>query len=169
MTPHITSVEGPSAEGLHTRIAKVQDLASIVSLINYAFADENPYLLKDRVDFEEIRGLMQKGSFLLVEEAGRIVALIYAEILGQGRGYLGLLVVDPTKRRDGLGKQLLLAGEDFCRQHGCQLVEGTVINHRPDLLDRYKRRGFRVVGETPGDRLGHVDGGYSLILIEKEL
>jgi hypothetical protein len=64
MTPHITSAEELSAQGLHTRIAKAQDLANIVSLINYAFLDENPYLLRDRVDFEEIRGLMQKGSFL---------------------------------------------------------------------------------------------------------
>jgi N-acetylglutamate synthase-like GNAT family acetyltransferase len=128
MTPHITSSEELSAQGLHTRFAKAQDLANIVSLINYAFLDENPYLLRDRVDFEEIRGLMKKGSFLLVEEAGKIIALIYAEILGQGRGYLGLLVVDPTRRRDGVGKQLLLDGEDFCRQYGCRLVEGTVIN-----------------------------------------
>jgi GNAT superfamily N-acetyltransferase len=169
MTSHITSTEEFSAQGLHTRIAEDRDLASIVSLINYAFADENPYLLQDRVDFEEIRGLMQRGNFLLVEETGKIIALIYAEVLGQGRGYLGLLVVDPTKRRDGLGKRLLLAGEDFCRQRGCRFIEGTVINRRPDLLERYKRRGFRVVGETPGDRPNHVNGGYSLILIEKEL
>ena len=65
--------------------------------------------------------------------------------------------------------QLLAAGEDFCRQRGCQLVEGTVINWRPDLLERYKRHGFRVVGEAPGDRLDHVEGGYSLISIEKDL
>ncbi|MBB5331736.1 GNAT family N-acetyltransferase [Tunturiibacter gelidoferens] len=169
MTTHVASPEGALAQKLYSRIATAQDLDRIVTFINRAFADENPYLLTNRTDPEEIISLMQKGHFLLREEAGKLVGLIYGEIRGHSRGYLGLLVVEPTKRRDGIGKQLLVAGEDFCRQHGCRFVEGTVINRRPDLLERYKRRGFRVVGETPGDRSDHVQGGYSLILIEKDL
>jgi GNAT superfamily N-acetyltransferase len=169
MTTDVASPEELLAQKPFLRIATDQDLESIVALINHAFADENPYLLKDRTGLDEIRDFMHKGRFLLWEEEGKLIALIYAEIRGQGRGYLGLLSVDPTKRRDGVGRQLLLEGEDFCRNHGCRFVEGTVINKRPDLLDRYKRRGFRVVSETPGDRLGHVEGGYSLILIEKDL
>jgi GNAT superfamily N-acetyltransferase len=169
MTTPLASTEELSTQHFYSRIATAQDLDSIVKLINYAFADENPYLLDNRTDAEEIGSLMQKGSFLLREEAGEMIALIYAEIRGQGRAYLGFLVVDPAKRRDGVGKQLLLAGEDFCRQHGCRVVEGTVINHRPDLLERYKRRGFRIISETPGDRPSHVAGGYSLFLIEKDL
>jgi GNAT superfamily N-acetyltransferase len=169
MTTYAVSPEEVLAQKPVLRIATAQDLDGIVTLVNHAFADENPYLLKDRTDLDEIRDFMQKGQFLLWEEAGKLIGLIYAEIRGQGRGYLGLLSVDPTKRRDGIGKQLLLEGEEFCRSHGCRFVEGTVINKRPDLLDRYKRRGFRVVSEIPGDRSGHVEGGYSLILIEKDL
>ena len=138
MTTHFAIPEELSDQHFYSRIATAQDLDSIVKLINYAFADENPYLLENRTNAEEIKSLMQKGSFLLLEEAGKMIALIYAEILGQGRGYLGLLVVDPAKRRDGIGKQLLLDGEEFCRQHGCRVVEGTVINHRPDLLSERK-------------------------------
>jgi GNAT superfamily N-acetyltransferase len=158
-----------SVEQLDLRIAQESDLHAIVSLINRAFADENPYLLSNRVDDDEIRDYMQKGHFLLHEARGEIVSLIYAEIREAGRGFLGLLVVDPVRRRSGLGKQLLTAGEDYCRQQGCRLVEGLVINKRPDLIERYKRFGFRVVEEIPGDRPGHVEGGYSLILIEKDL
>jgi GNAT superfamily N-acetyltransferase len=169
MTTSIATAEKSCAQKSYSRIATDRDLHDIVRFINCAFADENPFLLKDRTGPEEIGDFMRKGHFLLLEEAGKLIALIYAEILGGGRGYLGLLVVDPVKRRDGVGKQMLLAGEDFCRQHGCRVVEGTVLNRRPDLLERYKRRGFRVFGETPGDRPGHVDGGYSLILIEKDL
>jgi len=169
MTTPVATSEKSFAQQYYSRIATAQDLHGIVALINCAFADENPFLLQDRTNLEEISDFMQKGHFLLLEEAGKLIALIYAEILGGGRGYLGLLVVDPAKRRDGIGKQMLLAGEDFCRHHGCRIVEGTVLNRRPDLLERYKRRGYRVVGETPGDRPGHVDGGYSLILIEKDL
>jgi predicted N-acetyltransferase YhbS len=119
MTTHISSPQEPVAPQFYSRIATAQDLDGIVTLINRAFADENPYLLADRTDLDEIRGFMQKGHFLLREEEGKLIALIYAEIRGQSRAYLGLLVVESTKRRQGIGKQLLLAGEDFCRQHGC--------------------------------------------------
>lgn len=159
----------PLQEQLSLRVAKQDDLHEIVSLINRAFADENPFLLTDRVDDEEIQDLMQKGHFLLREMEGKIVSLIYVEIREAGRGYLGLLVVDPANRRSGLGRHLLNAGEEYCRQRGCRLVEGLVINKRPDLIERYKRFGYRVVSETPGDRHGHVQGGYNLILIEKDL
>lgn len=156
-------------EQSYSRIAEDSDLHSIVSLINRAFADENPFLLTDRVDHHEILELMSKGHFLLFEEEGKIIALIYAEVRENRRGYLGLLVVDPSRRRSGLGKQMLCAGEQFCRQHGCSLIEGVVLNRRPDLLERYRRFGFRIAGEIPGDRQEHVDGGYNLILIEKDL
>lgn len=153
----------------YSRMATEEDVPSMVSLVNRAFADDNPFLLTNRIDTDEIRGLMQKGHFLLLEAAGTMLSLIYAEIRDEGRGYLGLLVVDPTKHRSGLGGQMLCAGEEFCRERGCRVVEGTVIDRRPDLLERYQRFGFRVVGELRGDRSGHVEGGYSLILIEKDL
>jgi GNAT superfamily N-acetyltransferase len=156
-------------EQLYSRPATIDDLYSIVSVINHAFADENPFLLKDRVDLEEIQRLMLKGEFLLFEEAGKIVSVIYVEIREHGRGYLGLLVVDPAKRGNGVGRQMIQDGEALCRQRGCRLVEGVVINRRPDLLERYKRYGFRVVGELPGEQPLHVQGGYSLTLIEKDL
>jgi N-acetylglutamate synthase-like GNAT family acetyltransferase len=122
MTTHIASTQEPLEQKFYSRIATTQDLNGIVTLINRAFANENPYLLTDRTDLDEIRGLMQKGHLLLREEAGKLIALIYAEIRGQSRAYLGLLVVEPTKRRTGIGKQLLLAGEHFCRQHGVAVV-----------------------------------------------
>lgn len=153
----------------YSRIAEEADLDSIVSLINRAFADDNLFLLKDRVDIDEVRNLMRKGHFLLSEIEGKIISLIYAEIREGGRGYLGLLVVDPTRHRGGLGKQMLCAGEEFCRQRGCRLIEGVVINRRPDLIEWYMRFGFHIVGEVPGDRTDHVDGHYSLIHIEKYL
>jgi GNAT superfamily N-acetyltransferase len=169
MTTQTSIQEKHLSQQLFSRIATTHDLGSLVSLINQAFLDENPHLTKGRSSTEEIAHCLEIGHFLLTEEEGEIVGLIYAEIRGQGRGYLGLLSVDPTKRRSGIGTQLLRAGEQFCKQHGCRLIEGTVINLRPDLLERYKRYGFRVAGEVSGDHRDRVDRDYSLILIEKDL
>ena len=157
------------SQQLFSRIATPHDLDSLVTLINQAFMDENPHLIAGRTNTQEIAELLKIGHFLLIEEEDKIIGLIYAEIRAEGRGYLGLLVVDPTKRRSGLGRQLLQAGEQFCKQKGCRLVEGTVINLRPDLLDRYKRLDFRVTGEIPGVHPDRMDRDYTLILIEKDL
>jgi len=154
---------------MYSRIATRDDLPSVVSLINAAFATENPFLMTTRTQVEEVEALMQKGHFLLLEEKGKMAGLIYAEILGEGRGYLGLLSIDPEVRRNGNGRLLVRAGEQFCREHGCHVVEGVVINLRPDLVERYQRDGFRVIGEAPGEDPSHVDRDYHFIKVEKDL
>ncbi|ADV80861.1 GNAT family N-acetyltransferase [Terriglobus saanensis] len=154
---------------LFSRIATKQDLSLLVSFINQAFKDENPFITESRTNMEEIAHFLEIGHFLLIEEEGETSGVIYAEIRKEGRGYLGLLVVNPKNRRSGMGKQLIHAGEQFCKQHGCRLIEGSVMNLRPDLLERYKRYGFRVVGEIAGVHRDRVDRDYSLILIEKDL
>lgn len=94
--------------------------------------------------------------------------MIYAEIQGNGRGHLGLLAVDPKMRRRGVGKQLLLAGEQFCRERGCGTVEGTVVSLRTDLLDRYMRRGYRVTGQFSLEHPS-LGGKCDLVQVEKNL
>jgi len=153
---------------LHTRIATPDDLDSIVELINFAFMDENKYMQGNRTDPNEITSYMQKGHFLLFEEEGHILGAIYAEIREEGRGYLALLATDPKVRRRGVGKQLLLDGEQFCRERGCQIVEGTVVSFRQDLVDRYIRRGWRVAGQTSIDHPS-LGGKCDLVVVEKRL
>jgi GNAT superfamily N-acetyltransferase len=153
---------------LYTRIATPDDLDSIVELINFAFMDENKYMQGNRTDPNEITSYMQKGHFLLFEEEGHILGAIYAEIREEGRGYLALLATDPKVRRRGVGKQLLQDGEQFCRERGCQIVEGTVVSFRQDLVDRYIRRGWRVAGQTSIDHPS-LGGKCDLVVVEKRL
>jgi GNAT superfamily N-acetyltransferase len=153
---------------LHTRIATPDDLDSIVELINFAFMDENKYMQGNRTGPNEITSYMQQGHFLLFEEEGHVLGAIYAEIREEGRGYLALLATDPKVRRRGVGKQLLLDGEQFCREHGCQIVEGTVVSFRQDLVDRYIRRGWRVAGQTSIDHPS-LGGKCDLVAVEKRL
>lgn len=157
-----------SSQHLYTRIATLHDLDSVVNLINHAFLDENKYARGYRTNTDEIKSHMQKGHCLLFEDEEQISGVIYAEIRENGRGYLGLLAVDPKMRRRGVGKQLLLAGEQFCRERGCQTVEGTVVSLRTDLLDRYIRRGYRVTGQFSLEHPS-LGGKCDLILIEKDL
>lgn len=114
MTGKAAFSDKASSQQLYTRLATVRDLDSVVDFINCAFLDENKYARGKRTDADEIKSYMQKGDFLLFEDEGHILGVIYAEIRDKGRGYLGFLAVDPKVRRRGTGKQLHLAGEQFC-------------------------------------------------------
>ena len=138
------------------RAASLHDVERIVSHINLAFAQENPFMLKERTDAEEIAELIQKGNFLLLEEEGAIQGLIYVELHDGRSAYLGLLAVHPSRRRRGLGRHLLRAAEEFCSQRGHRKVHITTVSLRPDLVDRYQRFGFRIVGEVFGYFPNHI-------------
>lgn len=64
-----------------------------------------------------------------------------------GRGYLGLLTVDPALQAAGLGRQLIAAAEDCARQFGAKAMEMTVIASRSELIAWYERRGYALTGE----------------------
>jgi GNAT superfamily N-acetyltransferase len=168
MTPQTALPNELSSRRFYTRIATPGDLDSIVELINFAFIDENKDMRGNRTDPNEITSYMQKGHFLLFEEEGHSLGVIYAEIREEGRGYLAMLATDPKIRRRGVGKQLLLDGEQFCRQSGCQIVKGTVVSFRQDLVDRYLRLGWRVTGQISIDHPS-LGGKCDLVVVEKGL
>ncbi|HEY1575441.1 MAG TPA: GNAT family N-acetyltransferase [Terracidiphilus sp.] len=168
MTPQTALPNELSSRRFYTRLATPGDLDSIVELINFAFIDENKDMRGNRTDPNEITSYMQMGHFLLFEEEGHILGVIYAEIREEGRGYLALLATDPQIRRRGVGKQLLLDGEQFCRERGCQVVEATVVSFRQDLVDRYLRRGWRVTGQISIDHPS-LGGKCDLVVVEKGL
>src|SRR5271167_1766210 len=87
---------------MKTRTAQPEDAASIARLVNVAFRPERFFIDADRTNPEKVRALLQKGKFLLVEQAGALAACVYVE-LRDDRGYFGMLAVDPTLQRSGLG------------------------------------------------------------------
>jgi GNAT superfamily N-acetyltransferase len=73
---------------------------------------------------------------------------VYVEPRGD-RAYLGLLSVDPASQHNGLGKLLMDAAEEFCRELGCRFMDLNVVNLRGDLFGFYGRRGYVETGTTP--------------------
>ena len=71
-------------------------------LVNAAFRPERFFIEADRTNPEKVRALLEKGKFLLAEDAGALVACVYVEVRGE-RGYFGLLAVDPARQRSWHG------------------------------------------------------------------
>jgi GNAT superfamily N-acetyltransferase len=133
---------------MKTRTAQLDDAENIARLVNAAFRPERFFIAADRTNPDKVRELLQKGKFLLAEEADRLTACVYVELRDE-RGYFGLLAVDPALQRSGLGSRMVAAAEAYCRDAGCRFMDLTIVNLRSDLPPFYNRLGYVESGILP--------------------
>ncbi len=65
----------------------------------------------------------------------------------RGHSVLGMFAVDPRRQAAGLGRRVLAAGERLAADLGATAVELHVFEVRTELIDWYRRRGYRTTGE----------------------
>ncbi len=110
-------------------------------LINFSFKVEK-FIEGERTDEAELLDRMNKGAFLLgCDEAGELAAAVYVEVRGV-RGYFGMLAVHPERQGSGLGRKMVEAAEEFCRDKGCTAMDLTVLSLRPELPPIYRKLGY---------------------------
>ncbi len=126
------------------RTAQESDAEALVQLINEAFLVERFFLDGDRIDLEGVRQFLRVGTFLMEEEIG----CVYVEVRGS-RGYFGLLSVDPASQGSGIGKRLIAAAEDYCRQAGCAFMDLQIVDLREELPAFYRKLGYEETGTAP--------------------
>lgn len=90
------------------------------------------------------------GQVVLVHtDAAGLACCVHLERLPEGKAYLGMLTVRPTRQTGGLGRALLAAAEQWAASAwGTQEMQMTVIAQRAELIAWYERRGYRATGET---------------------
>lgn len=135
---------------LTIRSAVSDEAAQVAAIINAAFEVERPFRAHgQRTSSEDVRQLMLDGNtFFVAERDGGIVGTVYVRITGL-TGYFGMLAVDPTLQRAGIGRALREHAEQFCRQHGCSEMTLTTGDFRTELVPYYTRAGYRIVSTEP--------------------
>jgi GNAT superfamily N-acetyltransferase len=131
----------PQGESASIRAAVGGDIPALVRLINAAFIVEHFVFDGDRISAQEARAFMETGKFLVARDSAGFAACVYVE-LRKGRGYLGLLAVDPQRK-------LVAAAEDYFRGEGCCAVDLRVISQRTQLPPFYRRLGYVEIGTAP--------------------
>lgn len=130
------------------RFATTGDVTQIAAVVNSAFAIET-FLAGLRTNEADIRTALRKADFLVAEDdAGRILACVRVERRGE-RGYFGMLAVDPARQGNGLGRALVRAAEQHCRELGCTDMDISVLSLRSELLPFYRRLGYMETGTEP--------------------
>jgi GNAT superfamily N-acetyltransferase len=135
-------------DAMCVREATADDIATIVRLINGAFAVERFFVDQDRIDAAEVSRLLGVGRFLILDQARAPVGCVYVELRG-ARGYFGLLAVEPGRQGGGIGRRLVAAAEETCRAAGCSALDIQVVNLRTELPPIYRRLGYAECGTRP--------------------
>jgi GNAT superfamily N-acetyltransferase len=123
------------------RHANEDDAASIVSLVNRAFAVESFFKTGDRIEASQILEMLLPGRFLLLTEGEVLIACVFVQLKAD-RVYIGVLAVDPAKQRLGIGARMMREAEDFGRRSGCKFADIRVVNVRPELPVIYRKLGY---------------------------
>ncbi|WP_413558908.1 GNAT family N-acetyltransferase [Bdellovibrio sp. HCB209] len=134
----------------------VEDL---VELVNSAYrgdsskkgwTTEADLLDGQRVDEDGILdNIEREGSVILIAEdddTGKVLGCVHLED-HKGKCYLGMLTVDPTLQKHGIGKMLIQESEAFAQFWGCTHIYMTVITVRTELIKWYEKHGFKNTGE----------------------
>lgn len=138
--------------------ASFEDIPELSVLVNSAYRGDSSRkgwtteadLLEGlRTNEADLRQHMEEpGAVILkcVNNAGKICGSVYLQPKSK-RLYLGMLTVDPVQQGSGIGKLLLKAAEQHAAKNGFGSIVMTVISVRTELLDWYKRHGYKETGQ----------------------
>jgi GNAT superfamily N-acetyltransferase len=134
--------------GPRTREARADEAENVADLVNLAYEVEDFFKVGPRTDEDEVRSVIDRRQFLVVEDGGRLVACARLSIDGE-RGHFGMLSVHPEAQGRGLAKALIAEMERRCIEAGCRWLDLEYVNLRDELPAFYGRFGFEVTGEQP--------------------
>jgi len=132
------------------RRANESDAEAITRVVNEAFLAERFFIERDRTDAATVRHLMQDGQFLLAEDGTKLAGCVHLELHGN-RGYFGMLSIEPSRQRTGIGRQLIDAVEKYFRECGCKFCDLKIVDVRTELHDIYRKLGYADTGTAVYD------------------
>ncbi len=132
------------------RTASFAEAPELARIINDAFIVEAFFKIGDRTSADELVELMNDGGeFLAVDDQeGRMAGCVYLKC-GGDRAYFGMLSIDPSKQRRGLGRLLIEAVEVRARERGCRFMDIHIVDLREELPAYYRRLGYVEQGTLP--------------------
>jgi ribosomal protein S18 acetylase RimI-like enzyme len=164
--------------------ATAPDVPELNKLVNSAYrgesskkgwASEADLLDGTRIDEAALLDLIGDKNTTILKYTENGIILGCVELRKENDNlYLGMLSVQPDLQAKGIGKKLMVAGEEFARREGCKKVSMTVISVREKLIGWYMRHGYRLTGERkpfkmPDERWGIPKQPLEFIVLEKTL
>lgn len=127
---------------LSIRCASADDQEDIIALWRTCGL-ETPYNDLSR-DFHFARAKPNSDILVGVNSEGRIVGSVMAGHDGH-RGWLYYVATAPDFQLQGVGRQMVAAGEEWLRDHGVVKVMLLVRDTNTQVVDFYNRIGFETI------------------------
>ncbi|MES2338540.1 MAG: GNAT family N-acetyltransferase [Pseudomonadota bacterium] len=164
----------------HIRGARVTDLLQLHAVIERAYrgdsarggwTHEADLLQGPRTSMDILEAIVADPAQRLLSawHGRKAIGCVAISDRGDGLAYLGQLCVEPVLQGAGIGRLLIAAAERTARAtFGADRIEMTVIDSRHELIAYYRRRGYRVTGETRDFPLA-VDPPLFMTVLERPL
>ena len=152
------------------RVAEEADAERIAAVVNAAFEVERPMRASgDRTTNQGVRDEMQRGTFFVAEQQGRILGTVLTRINGKS-GYFGMLAVEPGLQGSGIGRALREHAEAYCKAGGCTEMTLTTGDFRTELPPYYARAGYRIVSYEPSSgAIWNMSKPFQIVHMVKDL
>jgi GNAT superfamily N-acetyltransferase len=165
--------------------ATIIDVPELTALVNSAYrgdsskkgwTNESHLLDGTRIDEATFASYFINPNITILKftnSENKIEACVHLEKQGN-KLYLGMLTVQPVLQNSGIGKQLLLAAEDYAKQMVCNVITISVISLRHELIAYYERKGYVATGKSfpfpaEHEQFGKPKQALELITMEKRL
>jgi N-acetylglutamate synthase-like GNAT family acetyltransferase len=89
-----------------------------------------------------------RGQIWLAERGNRLVGCSAIALREENRGQLRWVVVDPSERGQGVGKQLVKSALDYCREKSCESIFLETTDGLPESQTLYEKLGFVVTSNN---------------------
>ncbi|HEX5479462.1 MAG TPA: GNAT family N-acetyltransferase [Dehalococcoidia bacterium] len=166
------AADAPVAARARLRRATAADIDVIVPMINAAYdvTEHDVFPNTRRCDRQEITAIVEQ--IVVAEVDGRVGACVHIDTSGDAAHY-GLLAVDVSLHRSGLGSMLAQHAEQAAMAAGAQALRIETVK-QAGLIPFYERLGFRVIAEADGQVWnGGADWGaaipWQMVEMEKTL
>lgn len=96
-------------------------------------------------DWSQVENYLDKSSWTVAEEQGRIVGVCGLMPLDTASAEIVNLAVDPDRQGKGIGKRLIASALEQAQSRGCEKVIVRTGNSSLNQLGLYQKCGFRMV------------------------
>lgn len=142
---------------MNLRIATDQDVSQLSRLLGILFSREEEFMPNAALQDAGLRAIIadpRLGEIMLADENGRIigmVSLLYtvSTALGAKVALLEDMIVDPSRRGQGIGSKLLDYALRVSRERGCARVTLLTDACNTDAHRFYERFGFKKSAMIP--------------------
>ncbi|SFP90656.1 GNAT family N-acetyltransferase [Parafilimonas terrae] len=166
-------------------LATTSDIPALLVLLNSAYrgeasrqgwTTEADLIAGDvRTDYNDLLRVMQTPASVMLKYTDPQNEITGCVNLQQrdNKIYLGMFSVSPQLQGGGIGRQLLLAAEEYARNLNCNYIYMLVIAARAELIAWYKRNNYYDTGERIPFKEDDLSGKHlqplEFMVLEKEL